>query len=54
MTGDELARGVAWMYGQFYSEENSRLRLRKIRESLQKNHIERKMHEDRIDIAQRG
>lgn len=54
MTGDELARGVAWMYGQFYSEENSRLRLQKIRESLQKNHIERKMHEDRIDIAQRG
>lgn len=36
MTGDELAKGVAWMYDRFYSEESARARMASIRRSLRR------------------
>jgi len=37
LTEDQLARGVAYMYNQFYSDENAKIRMAKIKRSIKES-----------------
>ena len=39
MTPDELAKGVAWVYDNFYSQKTASVRMKKLKQTIKKNRI---------------